>query len=158
MCKMILLITVTAGTLVGSTNPVWSDESVGQERLAYHELNRIRSLSKSNVDYKDYKKALESPRLYVSLLHGPETTVTLLHKVMSYYEQALSVWSLRADSELPVDSLNTADPNGAAILRQCPDITRYNILERDQVYVLDAVKCIWNQADELLNRAPDYLQ
>lgn len=133
----------------------WTGNSAGQERLAYLELNRVRVLSTSGVTFNDYRNALIPAREYVGLLRDDSSaTVALLRQTMGYYEQALAVWSLQADNEFPVDSLRTDEPSGADILRQCPGISRFPYKGREQIFVKDAVDCIWRQATELLERAP----
>ncbi len=151
----ILLLLLPAIAAIGFlSGPACSEESVGQVRVAYQELNRVRSKSTSNITFNDYRNALVSAREYVRMLRGSDATVATLRQVMSYYEQALTVWSLQADSEFPVDSLRTDEQNGAAILKQCPNIARFHYKNRDQIYVKDAVDCIWHQAAELLERMP----
>ncbi len=158
LTRNILLLLVT-GFLGWQPQAAWSGESIGQERIAYYELSRVRAMSKPGVTFEEYRKALEPARLYVGLLrNSSSTTVPLLRKAMSYYEQALSVWSQQADSQFPVDSLRTDEPNGAAILRQCPEVPRFHYRDRDQIYVKDAVECIWRQAAELLDKAPAELR
>lgn len=152
--KITLLLFLLAGVLVWMSPAVSTGESLGQERLAYLELSRVRSLSTSNITYKGYRDALVTPREYVGLLRGSDATVVLLRKVMGYYEQALSVWSLQVDSEFPVDSLRTDEPAGAATLKECPDIARFHYKERDQIYVKDSVDCILHKAAVLLDEAP----
>ncbi|MDA8429448.1 MAG: hypothetical protein M0T70_09360 [Geobacteraceae bacterium] len=156
--KILLLLLLPAGALGWQPQAAWSDESVAQERVAYLELTKVRALSKAGVTYNDYRNALVPARDYVGLLRGSDATVTLLRQAMGYYEQALSVWSLQTDSEFPVDSLRTDEPQGAAILGQCPGIPRFHYKERDQIYVKDAVDCIWHLAAELLDRAPGDLR
>lgn len=151
-CNLLLILLI--GALLGMPQTAWTSESVGQERLAYNELNRVRSISTSEASFNDYLNALVTAREYVGLLRGSDATVVLLRQVMSYYEQALAVWSLQADSEFPVDSLRTDEPNGASILKQCPGIPRFHYKERDQIYVKDAVGCIWHKAAVLLDSAP----
>jgi hypothetical protein len=152
--KMVLMMLLAIGANVFFSRPTLSGEIVAQERPAYYELNRVRSKSRLDAGYNEYKSAVISARVYVGLLRDSYATASLLRQVMGYYEQALSVWSLRAESELPVDSLNADEPNGIAIINQCPDIRHNNILERDQIYVLDAVKCYWDQAAKLMDSAP----
>lgn len=131
-----------------------AEESVGQERLAYIELSRVESISKTGVTYNDYRNALVPAREYVGLLRdGSSATVGLLRKAMSYYEQALRIWALQSDSEFPVDSLRTDEPGGVDILGQCPDIPRFHYKERDQIFVKDAVDCLWSKSSVLLKNA-----
>jgi hypothetical protein len=123
--------------------------------MAYYRLTLLRSLSKPGSSYQEYREALVQAREYVGLLRdGPSGKVALLGKAMSYYEQAFTVWTLQADSESPVDSLRTDEPNVADILKQCPGIPRFHYKERDQIYVQDAVACIWRKAADLLDQAP----
>jgi len=155
---ILLWLVLVIGTLAGSPQAAWSYESKGQERLAYYELTRIRSLSKPGITYREYRDALVRPREYVGLLtDGSSETFGLLRKAMGYYDQALYIWGLRAVSDFPVDSLRTDEPNGAAILKECPTISRFHYKERDQIYVLDAVNCLWNKAADLLERVPSDL-
>ncbi len=153
-CKITLLLLLMVGVLVWVPAATSNGESLSQERLAFLELSRVRSLSTSNITYKGYRNALVTPREYVGLLSGSDATVVLLRKVMGYYEQALSVWSLQVDSEFPVDSLRTDEPEGAMILKECPDIARFHYKERDQIYVKDSVDCILQKASVLLDEAP----
>ncbi len=151
--KFFSLLLATA-VFVSFSLASWAEESVGQERLAYIELRRVGSISKSGVTYNDYRDALVPAREYVGLLRdGSSATVGLLKKVMSYYEQALRIWALQSDSEFPVDSLRTDESSGADILRQCPDISRFHYKERDQIFVKDAVDCLWSKSSVLLEKA-----
>lgn len=150
IATVLLVIAVTFCPLLSA----WCGESIGQKRMAFLELSRVRSISTSGISYKDYRDALIPARESVSLLRDSDATVTLLRQTMSYYEQALMIWGLQEDSEFPVDSLRTDEPNGAAILNQCPDIARFHYKQRDQIYVKDAVNCIWHLTAELLETAP----
>lgn len=152
---MLLWMVLAIGIHVLLPHVAWSFESKGQERLAYYELTRIRSLSKPGITYREYRDALVRPREYVGLLtDGSSETVGLLRKAMGYYNQALDIWGLEAVSDFPVDSLRTDEPHGAAILKECPNISRFHYKERDQIYVLDAVDCLWNKAADVLGRVP----
>lgn len=156
--KVLLLLMMAISSWL-LPRPTWSSENVGQEHLAYLELSRIREQSKPGVTYQDYKDALVRGREFVSLLpDDSSTTVGLLKKAMSYYEQTLVVWTFQADSEFPVDSLRTDEPNGAAILKMCPDISRFHHKQRDQVYVKDAVECIWHKAADQLDEVPSKIR
>jgi|GEM_PF-2676621 len=129
-------------------------ESMGQERLAYLELARIRALCGPELSYRAYRDALAQPREYVGLLKGGSASVVLLRGAMGYYEKALALWSLETDSEFPLDSLRTDEPKGAEVLEQCPGIPRFHYKERDQIYVRDAVACMWRKAADALDRTP----
>ena len=156
--NILLLLLLPIGAFGWQQPAAWAGESVGQERAAYLELSRVRALSKPGVTFNDYRNALVPAREYVGLLRGSDATTTLLRQAMGYYEQALSVWSLQTDNEFPVDSLRTDEATGAAILGQCPGIPRFHYKERDQIYVKDAVDCMWRQAAERLDRAPGDLR
>lgn len=129
-------------------------ESEGQERLAYQELARIRLLCGPGLSYREYRDALAQPREYVRLLRGNSENVVALRGAMGYYEKALTLWSLETDSEFPLDSLRADEPKGADVLNQCPDIPRFHYKERDQIYVRDAVACMWRKAADALDRVP----
>lgn len=159
LVQMVLPLIVVIGALGWQPQVAWAGESVGQERLAYLELTRVRSLSTPGVTYQEYRDSLVPAREYVAMLRdGSSATVQLLRKAIGYYEQALTVWRLQADSEFPVDSLRSDEPEGAAIVKQCPDISRFHYKWRDQIYVKDAVDCIWRKAAEVLDSAPAALR
>jgi len=156
--KLCLALLLLISTLCWPSAPAWSDESVGQERVAYLQLTRLRTLSTSGGSYGEYKDAVGEARMYVELLRGSDATVSLLRRAMSYYEQALSVWGLQADSPSAVDSLRSDQPVGAGILVQCPDIARFPYKQREQIYVKDALNCLWRIAADVLAKAPDNLR
>jgi hypothetical protein len=152
---LVLWLILAAGVFGLQPHEARSDESVGQERMAYYRLSLLRSLSKPGAGFQEYRDALIQAREYVGLLRdGSSGKVALLRKAMSYYEKAYAVWTLQTDSEFPVDSLRTDEPAGAEILEQCPDIPRFHYKERDQIYVQDAVSCMWRKAADLLDKAP----
>ena len=154
---MLLGIVLIAGVLCRPA-PDARAESRGQEHLAYLELTRIRSLCGPELSYRAYRDALARSREYVGLLKGGSQNVLLLREAMGYYEKALTLWSLETDSEFPLDSLRTDESRGADILEQCPAIPRFHYKTRDQIYVRDAVACMWRKAADTLDQAPDELR
>jgi len=154
MVLWLLLATGVAASLPSQA----AGESVPQERLAYLELTRVRPLCSPNAGYPAYRDALRSAREYVWLLRDGSANVELLRKAMDYYEEAFDVWNLQADNDFPVDSLRTDEANGAAILKQCPDIARFHYKWRDQIYVKDAVSCLCGKAAAILDQAPAELR
>lgn len=134
-------------------------ESVPQERLAYLELTRVRALSQAGADYRAYREALERARQYVELLpDGSSVNADLLRKALAYYERSSFLWARQVASDFPVDSLRTDEPDGASILEQCPDVARFRYKFREQIYVKNALECIWGKAAALLDQAPSELR
>jgi len=151
--------------IVPTIIPYWladmamAEESTGQIRMAYFELSRLQALSTSNVPYKDYRSALERAKEKVDLLRDESFPgVGVLRKALAYDEQALAVWRLQADSDYPVDSVRSDEAVGASIIAECPGVSRFHNKGRDQVYVQDAVACLWRKAAEALNGMPPNLR
>lgn len=132
-----------------------ADESVGQQRLAYQQLVLLRSLSRPGVSYGEYRQAVVRTRQYVALLRGDSPGVALLREAMATYERALHVWSLKEESQYLVDSLRTDQSEGGAILGLCPGISRFRYKFREQIFVTDAVNCVWGKAALLLEQVPE---
>lgn len=156
-----LLMMVLVGGLLLAAAPCGADSSVeseGQLRLGYHALNRLRSMSRPGVSFRDYREAVGRAREYVGLLRGDGADVQELRLVMARYERALNLWSLREESDSAVDSLRSDRPEGEALLRECPGIPRFHRKGRDQIYVLDGVACFWEKAAEQLDRVPAALR
>lgn len=152
---LLLLILVLTGIPCWLADTAMAGESTGQIRMAYFELSRLQTLSAGNVPYKDYRSAVELAKKQVALVWDDSYPgVKVLRKALAYHEQALAVWRLQADSDFPVDSLRTDEAVGAAIIAECPDIPRFHKKGRDQVYVQDAVACLWRKAAAVLNGMP----
>ena len=141
--------------------PPWavvSEESIGQMQAAYAELSRLQALSTPGLTYQNYREAVTRAREEVALLRDESNEGDrLLRSVMAYHEQALAVWKLQADSDAAVDSLRNDEAVGAAIVAQCPDVPRFHYKWREQIYVQDAVACLWNKAAEELRKVPGHL-
>jgi hypothetical protein len=144
-----LLIIVFPGWLQAETE---TSEGTGQERVAYLEISRLRSLSRPEVSYPEYREAVARAQVQMGLLGGASSSVVAkLRRAMAYYDQAAAVWRLQAEADPPVDSLRTDEADGAAIAAQCPGIPTFRLKSRDRIMVLDAVACLWRQAATILD-------
>lgn len=152
---LLLGMMVVSGVLCRPQFAVGATESVGQQRLAYQQLSLVRALSRPGVSYAQYRDAVARARQYVGLLKGEGQGVVFMRRAMATYERALHVWSLKEESQYPVDSLRTDQPEGDAILGLCPAIPRFPYKFREQIYVVDAVNCIWGLAAQLLEQVPE---
>jgi hypothetical protein len=156
---LLLLLFILTGISFGVADTTMAEESAGQIRVAYFELSRLQALSTSNVSYKDYRSAFERAKGQVNLLRdGSLPGVEVLRKALAYDEQALAVWRLQADSDFPVDSIRTDEAVGAAVIAECHGVSHFHNKGRDQVYVQDAVACLWRKAAEALNSMPPNLR
>lgn len=141
--------------LAGRPAGTMAAESAGQERMAYLELSRLRSLSTPGISYTEYRDAVARAQGQMGLLRDSSSrSVDKLKAAMAYYDQALAVWRLQAEADPPVDSLRTDEADGAAIIGQCPGIPTFHRKSRDHIMVQDAVACLWRQAASILDEAP----
>jgi hypothetical protein len=147
-----LLVAVLSGGLPAGA---MAAESRGQERMAYLELTRLRSLSAPGVSYPEYREAVVRAQGQMGLLRDASSgVVKWLRNAMAYYDQALAVWRVQAEGDPPADSLRTDEADGAAIVVQCPDIPTFHLKSRDRIMVQDAVACLWRKAATVLDEAP----